>query len=147
MRTSIIAVQDFSDIPTVLYNTEVACHVTHADPRCLASCVAVTTAIALMLQGKHRKKDGSYDVDSLSKEAYVYASKCLNEEEQVSSFHTQPVNVLYPTSGRFITNQWTFVSNQRRVRSLPANVSYPVDLKTKAVLLKSDKRNVIFVVM
>ena len=83
MRTSIIGVQDFSYIPTVLENTKAACHVTHADPRCLASCVAVTTAIALMLQGKHKNRDGSYDADALGREAFGFACDCLDQEEQV----------------------------------------------------------------
>ena len=35
----------FLDIDKVIENTKRICLVTHADPRCLASCVAVTTAV------------------------------------------------------------------------------------------------------
>jgi len=51
MRTSILGTAHFHDIDTVMDLTCKACRVTHADPRCLASCIAVTTAIALILQG------------------------------------------------------------------------------------------------
>lgn len=34
------------DIDQVIENTSQICQVTHADPRCLASCVAVTTAVS-----------------------------------------------------------------------------------------------------
>ena len=96
MRTSILGVLEFnskhiwydrlvlvfpsSGLARVVANTREVCLTTHADPRCLASCVAVTTAvrsfpirqrererdahissqIALMLQGKYNpqsKKD------------------------------------------------------------------------------------------
>lgn len=35
-----------SDIPKVVANTTEICKVTHADPRCVASCIAVTTAVS-----------------------------------------------------------------------------------------------------
>jgi ADP-ribosylglycohydrolase len=57
MRTSFIGLiyyRSFSDL--ISYTIE-ACKVTHADPRCIASCVAVTIAIALSLRG--------YDRDSI----------------------------------------------------------------------------------
>ena len=36
----------FADIPTVINNTRDICRTTHYDPRCVASCVAVTTAVS-----------------------------------------------------------------------------------------------------
>jgi ADP-ribosylglycohydrolase len=51
MRTAILGVLNFDDIQKVIENTTELCHVTHADPRCLASCIAITVAIALILQG------------------------------------------------------------------------------------------------
>jgi ADP-ribosylglycohydrolase len=51
MRTSIFGILDYKDIEKVIENTLCIAKVTHHDPRCLASCVATTTAIALMLQG------------------------------------------------------------------------------------------------
>ena len=35
-----------SDIPKVVENTTEISRVTHADPRCTASCIAVTTAVS-----------------------------------------------------------------------------------------------------
>ncbi|XP_062506783.1 ADP-ribosylarginine hydrolase Tri1-like [Corticium candelabrum] len=51
MRTSVLGVLNFNDLPQVIENTKKITLATHADPRCVASCVAVTTAIAMMLQG------------------------------------------------------------------------------------------------
>ena len=36
----------FEDLQSVKENTEEICKTTHADPRCLASCIAVTTAVS-----------------------------------------------------------------------------------------------------
>eukprot|EP01112_Ceratiomyxa_fruticulosa_P016264 TRINITY_DN4886_c0_g1_i1.p1 TRINITY_DN4886_c0_g1~~TRINITY_DN4886_c0_g1_i1.p1 ORF type:complete len:369 (+),score=71.30 TRINITY_DN4886_c0_g1_i1:84-1190(+) len=52
MRTSILGVIDYTNIDKVISNTLRICKTTHADPRCLASCIAVTTLIAYVLQGK-----------------------------------------------------------------------------------------------
>ena len=41
----------YSDITKVAVNTVDIAQVTHADPRCSASCVAVTTAVSVYLAG------------------------------------------------------------------------------------------------
>jgi hypothetical protein len=83
MRTSILGMMQYHDLPKVIENTKNACKVTHADPRCVASCVAVTMAIALMLQGKYKMKSGEYDVDGITKEAHAIAEKELEKNEHV----------------------------------------------------------------
>jgi len=83
MRTSILGIHDFGNIEAVIVNTKAACKVTHADPRCVASCVAVTTAIAMMLQGKHLKEPGSYDAEAVVNDAYGYACDTLETEPEV----------------------------------------------------------------
>jgi ADP-ribosylglycohydrolase len=45
MRTSVLGVMNFNDLPKVIDNTKKIALATHADPRCVASCVAVTTAV------------------------------------------------------------------------------------------------------
>lgn len=57
MRTSILGVPHFWDQDRVVAQTLDICCVTHADPRCKASCVAATVAIAKMLQGVDDIKD------------------------------------------------------------------------------------------
>jgi ADP-ribosylglycohydrolase len=83
MRTSILGTMEYHDIAKVLENTKNACKVTHADSRCVASCVAVTLAIALMLQGKYNMKNGEYDVDAIIKEAHAAAEQELEKDEHV----------------------------------------------------------------
>ncbi len=57
MRTSIVGVWDYQDLNKVKHNAEIACKITHADPRCIGSCVAVSLAISMLLQG-----ETNYDV-------------------------------------------------------------------------------------
>ena len=83
MRTSILGIHDFGDIDAVIANTKEACQVTHADPRCVASCVAVTTAVALMLQGKHLKESGNYDIEVVIRDAYNFARDALETAPEV----------------------------------------------------------------
>lgn len=87
MRTSILGVHDFGNIEEVIKNTKAACKVTHADPRCIASCVAMTTAVAIMLQGKYFEKESNrFDVEAIIEDAYSYASATLETVEQVMSY-------------------------------------------------------------
>jgi ADP-ribosylglycohydrolase len=51
MRTSITGVFEYYSLPAVIANTMNMCQVTHADPRCIASCVLTTTLISAILQG------------------------------------------------------------------------------------------------
>ena len=84
MRTSILGTHNFGNINAVIENTKTACKVTHADPRCIASCVAVTTAIATMLQGKYWTKSAGFDVEAITKVAYEHACSTLETDCQVS---------------------------------------------------------------
>lgn len=51
MRTSILGVWKHYDLNSVKQNAENVCKITHYDPRCVGSCVAVCVAISLMIQG------------------------------------------------------------------------------------------------
>ncbi len=51
MRTSVLGIWDFSDPQRVRNNAEQVCKLTHADPRCQGSCVAVCLAIRTLLTG------------------------------------------------------------------------------------------------
>ena len=84
MRTSVLGTMEFHDLEKVIENTRNACMVTHADPRCIASCVAVTIAIALMLQGKHVLNNGEQDVEKIMTTAYKYAEQEIEIQEHVS---------------------------------------------------------------
>jgi ADP-ribosylglycohydrolase len=72
MRTAILGILNFDNIDRVIQNTIDICQVTHADPRCLASCVTITTSIALLLQGNS-------DVNDLLESSRNHALKVLND--------------------------------------------------------------------
>jgi ADP-ribosylglycohydrolase len=52
MRTSILGVWEYYDIEKVKHNADIVCRITHTDPRCVGSCVAISVAISLLLQGE-----------------------------------------------------------------------------------------------
>jgi ADP-ribosylglycohydrolase len=52
MRTSILGIWKYQCPAEVKKNAENVCRITHYDPRCVGSCVAVCIAISLLLQGK-----------------------------------------------------------------------------------------------
>lgn len=78
MRTSILGIPNFHDLARVRENTEQICLTTHADPRCLASCVAVTTAIALLLQGRTYDPKKPESIKEVTKKALAEAKKYVN---------------------------------------------------------------------
>ncbi|XP_062593715.1 ADP-ribosylarginine hydrolase Tri1-like [Saccostrea cucullata] len=84
-RTAILGTLQYHTIGTVIKNTLDICNITHPDPRCRASCVALTTTIALLLQRNDRqiKKSGSYDIEAVVDESFTYASKLLVTYEEV----------------------------------------------------------------
>ena len=51
MRTSILGIINYKDLRQVIQQTLDIAMTTHTDPRSLASCIALTTAVALVLQG------------------------------------------------------------------------------------------------
>ena len=51
MRTSVLGIINYFNITQVIIQTLDIALATHIDPRCAASCIAQTSAIALMLQG------------------------------------------------------------------------------------------------
>lgn len=51
MRTGVVGIPHFWSLDVVISNARTFSHVTHADPKCAASAIAVATAIAQILQG------------------------------------------------------------------------------------------------
>lgn len=51
MRTSILGIWQYKDPQQVKLNAEQVCKLTHADPRCIASCIAVCLTISQLIQG------------------------------------------------------------------------------------------------
>ncbi|XP_022343575.2 ADP-ribosylarginine hydrolase Tri1-like [Crassostrea virginica] len=84
MRTSVVGVHQFRDLEKVAQNASDLARITHHDHRCQASAVAVSVAIAMMLQKdkKHLDKKGYYKVDKIIKDAYDIAVKYILLEEQ-----------------------------------------------------------------
>ncbi len=52
MRTSVLGIWEYHSPANVRRNAEQVCQITHYDPRCVGSCVAVSLAIAAILRGE-----------------------------------------------------------------------------------------------
>jgi ADP-ribosylglycohydrolase len=52
MRTAAVALAKWHNFEEMIKLTKIFCKVTHADPRCIASCVTYVTAMALLLRGE-----------------------------------------------------------------------------------------------
>mmetsp|Transcript_15502 Transcript_15502/g.20613 ORF Transcript_15502/g.20613 Transcript_15502/m.20613 type:complete len:422 (-) Transcript_15502:176-1441(-) len=80
MRTAVTGVPFFWDSVIVDENTLAYCRVTHADPRCAASCVAISHCVSLLLRGID-------DVNRILSDALPHAEKHLNSHECIDEFH------------------------------------------------------------
>jgi len=69
MRTSILGVWQYHDPGRVRHNAEQVCRLTHYDPRCVGSCVAVCLAISALLRDH---EDVAALVREVAKETSVY---------------------------------------------------------------------------
>lgn len=92
MRTSILGAYRYQSLDRVQQHALDICKVTHADPRCQASVVAMTTAISLMLNGSYSKNDGQ-DVAMITKEAYKTAKEILPKK----SSHKELKKHMFPS--------------------------------------------------
>eukprot|EP00929_Paragymnodinium_shiwhaense_P008172 TRINITY_DN112116_c0_g1_i1.p1 TRINITY_DN112116_c0_g1~~TRINITY_DN112116_c0_g1_i1.p1 ORF type:complete len:435 (+),score=48.64 TRINITY_DN112116_c0_g1_i1:81-1307(+) len=85
MRTAVTGVPFFWDDAVVLENTTAFCRTTHADPRCLASCIAVSLCISRILQGtamsQCQERDVG-DVEGIIDAALDRASDALQGQPQ-----------------------------------------------------------------
>jgi ADP-ribosylglycohydrolase len=52
MRTSVLGLWQLENNLAVCQNAEVVCKITHFDPRCVASCVAVSLAVSHLVRGQ-----------------------------------------------------------------------------------------------
>ncbi|CAD5116266.1 DgyrCDS5173 [Dimorphilus gyrociliatus] len=88
MRTSILGIYEFQDLNKVAENTVKVCRVTHYDPRCSASCVAVTIIIAKMLQrieNKNQTEFSDNDIEEILNETYEFTCKYIFENEEYTA--------------------------------------------------------------
>ncbi|MBE9128778.1 MULTISPECIES: ADP-ribosylglycohydrolase family protein [unclassified Coleofasciculus] len=83
MRTSVLGIWEYPYPERVRFNAEQACRITHADPRCLGSCVAVCLAICRLLEGVNSINKLidtiALEVQSYHPEMEVYFAKTVND--------------------------------------------------------------------
>ncbi|KAJ5072421.1 ADP-ribosylglycohydrolase [Anaeramoeba ignava] len=74
MRTSVLGIPNFHDLQIVHQNALKIGKVTHYDSRCRASCIATTSAIALMLQGED-------DIQKIIQKSIEFGEKEFEQKE------------------------------------------------------------------
>ena len=75
MRTAITGIPFYYDLEKTIELTIKLCKITHADPRCIASTIAVSISIAMILQGYN-------DIIVIRNTAFVYAMEYTPPEYQ-----------------------------------------------------------------
>jgi ADP-ribosylglycohydrolase len=78
MRTSILGCWQYDDMDKVIANTDKIARVTHHDGRCRASCIAITSIIANILQGKPYSTPE--ECEALIQNAYKLAVKYISPD-------------------------------------------------------------------
>jgi ADP-ribosylglycohydrolase len=66
MRTSVMGLWDFQTPENIAANTEAVCRITHADPRCIGSCVIVATLINELVKGREVNESLYNDIISIA---------------------------------------------------------------------------------
>eukprot|EP01121_Diplochlamys_sp_Union-15-3_P010056 TRINITY_DN2781_c0_g1_i6.p1 TRINITY_DN2781_c0_g1~~TRINITY_DN2781_c0_g1_i6.p1 ORF type:complete len:141 (-),score=26.63 TRINITY_DN2781_c0_g1_i6:52-474(-) len=94
MRTSILGVPMFHDINVIVKHTTDLAKVTHADDRCIASSIAVTVGIALILQGSYDLESVS-GIEKLCADVYDVAAKNIRDVSKEELKHTITKATLY----------------------------------------------------
>lgn len=61
VRAALLGVPKFWDGTTVIENTTDCCRITHPDPRCMISCVIVSTLVARILRGQDLENEDNDD--------------------------------------------------------------------------------------
>lgn len=94
MRTAIAGIPYFWDLGIVEKNAVDMCLTTHADPRCVTSCVIVSLIIALILQEKNN--GSAIDVESIINTSRETGVKYLptSEDQEDLLHHTDSANDL-----------------------------------------------------
>jgi ADP-ribosylglycohydrolase len=78
VRTAVLGVCQFDDLDAVEKNTMEMSRVTHADPRCAASCVVIACTVAKLLQGA--------TVKEAVEEAVARGKKCIEDPQHIDEF-------------------------------------------------------------
>lgn len=94
MRTAPIGIIFYQSFADLMHYTFEACKVTHADPRCTASCIALTLAIALCLRGHDYKTV----IEGAEKGALAVLKAELQraaDENKLAMAESQDIDTLY----------------------------------------------------
>lgn len=88
MRTAVLGILHHNNLDKVIEQTLAICKVTHFDPRCQASTVAICTTISLLLQDIESQKPFTADaINDIIQRAYDLACVHLPDKEAHEELH------------------------------------------------------------
>nr|KAG5711364.1 hypothetical protein BaRGS_006061 [Batillaria attramentaria] len=87
-RSVALGVPSFHDLDEVEENSVRICRATHADPRCLASCVFVSVLVAVLLQGSDKTETGVDTCQDVVERARDKALMYLTDSRHKEDFHS-----------------------------------------------------------
>ncbi|KAL8559164.1 hypothetical protein ACOMHN_048411 [Nucella lapillus] len=88
IRSAVLGIPSFHDLDEVQENSVRICRATHADPRCVASCVFVSLLVASLLQGSPQEDaDWSSVMERAEQRALTFVSEPLHREQFIKHLH------------------------------------------------------------
>lgn len=108
MRTSVLGVWEFWNREKVIANTELICKVTHYDPRCVGSCVIITSVIAELID-----KGVSLDLNTILKIGSRYDHRIaeyieLSRNKDIESLHLEDAAAMGYTLKALAAALWVY---------------------------------------
>lgn len=97
MRTSVLGIWQYRDLSAVKANAEAVCRITHFDPRCVASCIAVCTAVNRMIQGENdvEKLQAEIVIDIEPIDRTILESLKLAKQQDIEAFELDGKGIGY----------------------------------------------------
>ncbi|CAO3638784.1 unnamed protein product [Cunninghamella blakesleeana] len=116
VRAAILGIPKFWDGTTVIENTTNCCRLTHPDPRCMMSCVIVSTLIARILRGQDLEKEENESINNiilpLTPTDIPTTTKSNYEKDSLS---------LHPNDHQLILNHHTHTTNTTNTNNTNTN--------------------------
>lgn len=123
MRSSIISAFHFSSNLNVYTNTHKAANVTHASPKCEASCVYMTQILRSIFDCIEHSRP--FDFDQIKREAYHWGSLAFTQHKELEPEFKNATNYNHPSTIPYDDNNWighTYICLQAFIYGMHENI-------------------------
>lgn len=97
MRTSVLGIWQYYNQLGLCLNAEAVCKITHFDPRCVASCIAVSLAVSRLIQGVENVNDLIDEIAEMAEkiDARIAESFTMAKEKKIASLELDGKGIGY----------------------------------------------------